>query len=52
MAIGFRRALVWATVAAAVVSAVLLAGSGGSLQRADAAARPGAAGLAPAAPAH
>ena len=52
MAIGFRRALVWATVVAAIVSAVLLAGSGGSLQRADAAARSGTIGLAPTAPAH
>ncbi|MEP7099963.1 MAG: hypothetical protein ABI781_05610 [Burkholderiales bacterium] len=52
MAVEIRKVLVWATVAAAIVSAVLLAASGGSLPHADAVARSGTAYAAPAAPAH
>ena len=52
MAIETRGTLVWATVAAAIVSAVLLAASGASIPRADAAQRPGTADAALAAPVH
>ena len=52
MIIEIRKTLVWATVAAAVVSAVMLASSGGSFPRADAAARTGTVGAALVAPAH
>ena len=52
MNVEIRKSLVWATIAAAVVSAVLLAASGGSIPRADAAARTGSASMAPTAAAH
>ena len=52
MAIEIRKTLVWATAAAAIVSAVLLAASGASLPRADPAPHAGSSGAAQTAPAH
>ncbi|HZT56205.1 MAG TPA: hypothetical protein VFA35_08270, partial [Burkholderiaceae bacterium] len=43
MAFGVRRTLVWATIAAAIGGAVMLASSGAGLPRLDTSARPGAA---------
>jgi hypothetical protein len=52
MIIGVRKMAVWATTAAAIVSAVMLALSDGGLPRFDAPARSGSVRAAPATPAH
>ena len=51
MIIGVRKAVVWATAAAAIVSAVMLALGDGGLPRFDKPTRAGSVSAAPATPA-